>query len=778
MTKITLTDLANLQNENTAVSAINNNNATLETFSDSVLSRDGTSPNEMEAALDMNSHQILNLPSPVTDNSPLRLKDLEDFVGGSLTLSPLPQGGASGQVLTKISATDYDANWQSPQPDDYFYLSNYASLQAACDATVANGGGIVFCDVPATLTGSPGLNLNNWITPLKITGFSAANGGAAFGSVITYTGAGTAISATTSVSITLDSVYITATQGGTLLVDMATGAYNRIRNCIFYHQVDNTSNIGIRLGGLGDQGTIIEECTFVPNSGTGVIGVTSNFSVAAQINNNKFTTTTRVAVSAPGQAWRITGNLLQGNNLAAWATSQKLVEVGPAGTCDTLYLNGNDCDDTSVVRTWVESNAGCLISVNNRYTGTLTTAIAQTNSTGAVISIGDYFQGAVGVNIGTGNYLSINTPNQAVVPAAYFTGTPASSRVNHIFGSLAQVTSQMLFGISGSVQGSARWLNTAGGSNTLIGQVLAGSFTNTIPATTGTLLNDNNTITSTNKTFTSPVLTTPAINGTSTGTGVATANTASTLVLRDGSGNFAAGTITASLSGTATNASNIGIVNDTTTNATVYPIWAVANSGNRVPNVTSTKLTYNPNTDVFTVGGMSFGNITGAAGLYFDGTNTALRGVVGQSIFFQSTAGSSWASINSTTLTGFGGIRSPSATAGIGYSTGAGGSVTQITSKSTGVTLNNICGQVIMHNASLAAGASVGFVLTNSAIVTGDIVIPNIKSGGAGSTVDAYDICIDNISTGSCRFSIRNRTAGALGESVVIGFAVIKGVTS
>jgi hypothetical protein len=50
---------------------------------------------------------------------------------------------------------------------------------------------------------------------------------------------------------------------------------------------------------------------------------------------------------------------------------------------------------------------------------------------------------------------------------------------------------------------------------------------------------------------TSPTIATPVINGLPTGTGVATANTASTLVARDASGNFTAGTITAALTGTA-----------------------------------------------------------------------------------------------------------------------------------------------------------------------------------------------------------------------------------
>ncbi len=64
-------------------------------------------------------------------------------------------------------------------------------------------------------------------------------------------------------------------------------------------------------------------------------------------------------------------------------------------------------------------------------------------------------------------------------------------------------------------------------------------------------------------------LTTPVFTGLPTGTGVASANTASTLVARDGSGNFSAGTITATLSG---NASTV------TTNANLT--GAVTSSGN------------------------------------------------------------------------------------------------------------------------------------------------------------------------------------------------------
>ena len=73
--KITLTDLVNLENQTTAVNAINTNNEIIELAFDNTLSRDGTAPNQMGANLDMNSNRILNLPYPASANEPLRYVD-------------------------------------------------------------------------------------------------------------------------------------------------------------------------------------------------------------------------------------------------------------------------------------------------------------------------------------------------------------------------------------------------------------------------------------------------------------------------------------------------------------------------------------------------------------------------------------------------------------------------------------------------------------------------------------------------------------------------------
>lgn len=112
----------------------------------------------------------------------------------------------------------------------------------------------------------------------------------------------------------------------------------------------------------------------------------------------------------------------------------------------------------------------------------------------------------------------------------------------------------------------------------------------------------------------------------------------------------------------------------------------------------------------------------------------------------------------------------------MGYATGTGGTVTQATSKSTGVTLNKVCGQITMNNAQLNRVTSVTFTLTNSFIAATDVVIVNIASG---ATAGAYTITVEVVAAGSCNISLHNLLTGTdLSEAVVLNFAVIKAVNS
>lgn len=109
-----------------------------------------------------------------------------------------------------------------------------------------------------------------------------------------------------------------------------------------------------------------------------------------------------------------------------------------------------------------------------------------------------------------------------------------------------------------------------------------------------------------------------------------------------------------------------------------------------------------------------------------------------------------------------------------GYGTGAGGTVTQATSKSTGVTLNTRCGQITMNGALLATGTAVSFTLTNSEIAATDVLL--INNSGVG-TLGAY-LFGARCAAGSATITIRNLTAGDLSEAIVINFILIKASTT
>ncbi len=112
------------------------------------------------------------------------------------------------------------------------------------------------------------------------------------------------------------------------------------------------------------------------------------------------------------------------------------------------------------------------------------------------------------------------------------------------------------------------------------------------------------------------------------------------------------------------------------------------------------------------------------------------------------------------------------ATTELGYSADAQGTVTQLTDKSTAVTLNKSAGQITMNNANLATVTTVSFTLNNSTIGAKDTLVVCIASG---ATVGAYLVYVSNLAAGSATISLRNFTAGTLGEAVVVNFAVIHG---
>lgn len=126
------------------------------------------------------------------------------------------------------------------------------------------------------------------------------------------------------------------------------------------------------------------------------------------------------------------------------------------------------------------------------------------------------------------------------------------------------------------------------------------------------------------------------------------------------------------------------------------------------------------------------------------------------------------------------GLLSTSASTGIGYATGAGAAVTQLTNRSTGVTINAVSGAITTNNTSLAAGASAVFTVTNSAVAIGDVVNVSIRSGSANAAGVAGTTFVNVVAVAAGSFNIavdnRSSTTAETG-AIVINFAVIKAVS-
>ena len=111
------------------------------------------------------------------------------------------------------------------------------------------------------------------------------------------------------------------------------------------------------------------------------------------------------------------------------------------------------------------------------------------------------------------------------------------------------------------------------------------------------------------------------------------------------------------------------------------------------------------------------------------------------------------------------------ASADLGYSSG--GTVTQATSISTGVTLNAPSGVITCQAHTFGNDDSQTFTLTNSHIDANDVVLVSFQTGHA----ELYTT-VSDVSAGSCDITIHNSHTGAGSVAPVLNFAIIKVATS
>lgn len=107
----------------------------------------------------------------------------------------------------------------------------------------------------------------------------------------------------------------------------------------------------------------------------------------------------------------------------------------------------------------------------------------------------------------------------------------------------------------------------------------------------------------------------------------------------------------------------------------------------------------------------------------------------------------------------------------IGYATGAGGAVTQIISRTTGVTLNKSTGAITLFTAAGSATAAT-FTVTNSQVAATDTISLSVKSG-----TNKYLAFVTAVGAGTFDITFYT-TGGTSSDAPAINFNVIKGANS
>lgn len=228
----------------------------------------------------------------------------------------------------------------------------------------------------------------------------------------------------------------------------------------------------------------------------------------------------------------------------------------------------------------------------------------------------------------------------------------------------------------------------------------------------------------------------------------------------------AKGSGTVTINGTATGAialaRNTSVAGTATVTSTSASALAVGANGATNPVVQVDANTASVATGIKVTGAAAAGGVAVAA--ISSGSNEALT---------IDAKGSGTITLNGT---GTGGVTTPRAltstgTGGIGYGSGAGGTVTQATSRTTGVTVNKTTGAITLVSAA-GSTTPASFTVTNSTVAATDVVIVSQKSG-----TDKRAVWVTAVGSGS--FEITTYTlSGTTTEQPVINFAVIKGVTS
>jgi hypothetical protein len=369
--------------------------------------------------------------------------------------------------------------------------------------------------------------------------------------------------------------------------------------------------------------TAVMAATYGSASSVPVIAVNAQGQITSASNTSigiaaSQITSGTVSVSQGGTGATTLTGYVKGSGTSAFTASSTIPTTDLSGTISNLQLanssitiNGNSVSLGG--STTVTANTANSLTFNNSGTGdasgtSFNGSVAHTisyNTLGAPSATGSGASGTWAIDI-SGNAATATTATSAT------SATSATTATNLAGGAANSIPYQT---------GSSTTSFIGIGSNNQVLTVVAGVPTWATPGATTAVTSFS--ADATGLTPSTPTTGAVTLGGVLNVTHGGTGTTSITgIIYGNGTSAFTAATASdvVTLIGTtavtnatnatnATNTVNTGITDDTTTNATVYPTWVTANTGNLPQRVTSTKLTFNPSTGVLTsTGGISGGS--------------------------------------------------------------------------------------------------------------------------------------------------------------------------
>lgn len=373
---VTLATVGNLIDATTAQTTINNNSGVIVTAFENALN---TSGDQMEGNLDMDSNHLLNLPAPATADEPLRLQDLSTFNGGG-TVTNIPAGGTTNQVLAKSSNADFAVQW----------TSEAAEVLAGTNIVVTGSAPVTVSTVASPTFTAPILGTPASGTLTNCVGLPIATGVANLG-----TGVSTFLTTPTSTNLR-SAVATTSTGTGSLVFNtsptfvtpaLGSPASGNLQNCTglpVASGISGMSTFAINLLSNGLSSNLLGLVGDGTGSGANVFAtspalVTPNLGVATATSINGSTVSPGHYTGEPSTGSAVAGQI--GEYISSTVLSGSAVPLtsGTAANITSISLTAGDWDVDSVayLTTGTSTSYSNLISSLSTTTAALNTAPGQ-----------------------------------------------------------------------------------------------------------------------------------------------------------------------------------------------------------------------------------------------------------------------------------------------------------------------------------------------------------------------------------------------------------------